>query len=332
MNKKLIPIIVQLKQNNAYIVQGINYGDMGVIFDIKVMDGLVPFDFTGYAVVTLKIQKPDGTFTYDSTGGARLDIVDSKEGRLKITLPTSCTAQEGMHLCYVGFGYSEQSLFETMRFNYFVGEDPNVDDDVVRGTNEFFLLTNLIAQASGMISAENIREYWEMERQENEKDRESLFSYLFALFIEALGYLEDTIGDARSLLIDVMEALAHGGSVDISQLEALATKTYVTNTIKHLDFGEAEDEKTKSLLIFRGYEENITELDPGELAYATDTNKLLVGGAEGEINTINGAPYIRQSNAPSDTTKFWIDTSGDAPLIKFHDGNGWVACNTAVFA
>lgn len=332
MNKKLIPMIVQLKQNNAYIVQGINYGDMGVIFDIKVMDGLVPFDFTGYAVVTLKIQKPDGTFTYDSTGGARLDIVNSKEGRLKIALPTSCTAQEGMHFCYVGFGYSEQSLFETMRFNYFVGEDPNVDDDAVRGTNEFFVLTNLIAQASAMISAENIREYWEMERQENEEDRKSLFSYLFALFIEALGYLEDTIGDARSLLIDVMAALAEGGSVDISQLEALATKTYVTNSLKTLDFGVTGEEKTKTLQIYRGFEDDMEDLEEGELAYVTDTGRLLVGGENGVKNEINGAPYIRQNVAPADTTKFWIDTSGTAPLIKFHDGNGWVACNTAVFA
>ena len=43
MNKKVIPIVVRLKQNNNEIIQGIAQNDAGVIFDITVMDGLVPF-------------------------------------------------------------------------------------------------------------------------------------------------------------------------------------------------------------------------------------------------------------------------------------------------
>lgn len=336
MNKKVIPFEVQLKQNNNHIVQGINQNDAGVIFDIKIMDGLVPFDFTGYSVVTLKITKPDKTITYDSTGGSYVDIVDAEHGRLKINIPTSCTAQNGMHYCRVGFSSDENTLFDAMMFNYFVGEDPNAENEDIIGTNEFPVLNNLIAQVSGVISEEAMRVSNEMEREEAEADRQNNYSTLIALFTEAVGFLEDRISDLQSMLDEFNRAVAQGASVDISQISALATKSYlntaVRNSLYPVDFGDPN--KDNLLMINRGTQAklNAYTISNGELFYTTDTNKLYVG-YQGTKNVINGASYVAGTTAPSDTTLLWIDTTTSTrPVLKYYNGSAWTAINTAVFA
>lgn len=330
MNKKVIPFEVQLKQNNNHIVQGINQNDAGVIFDIKIMDGLVPFDFTGYSVVTLKITKPDKTITYDSTGGSYVDIVDAEHGRLKINIPTSCTAQNGMHYCRVGFSSDENTLFDAMMFNYFVGEDPNAETDDIIGTNEYPILLNLIAQASGAVSAEQMRALNEDERIEAEANRQETYSILIALFTEAVGFLEERIADLQSMLDELNQAIAEGGSVDISQISALATKTYVNNYTKNLDFlGSNRD---RHLQIYRETASNIPSLSVGELAYATDTKNLYIGSANGNV-LLTQPCYVVGTTAPSNTTLLWIDTtSSTRPVLKYYNGSSWKAINTAVFA
>jgi len=329
MNKKVIPFEVQLKQNNNHIVQGINQNDAGVIFDIKIMDGLVPFDFTGYSVVTLKITKPDKTITYDSTGGSYVDVVDAENGRLKINIPTSCTAQNGMHYCRVGFSSDENTLFDAMMFNYFVGEDPNAENEDIIGTNEFPVLNNLIAQVADAIAEERIRISREDERIEAEAERQETYSILIALFTEAVGFLEERIADLQSMLNEFNQAIAEGGSVDISQISALATKTYVNNYTKNLDFlGTNHD---SHLQVYRATANNIPTLSEGELAYATNTNNLYIGGTNGNV-LLTQPCYTVGSTAPTDTTRLWIDTSGSTPIIKYYNGSAWISCNSAVFA
>lgn len=336
MNKKLIPMVVRLRQNNNDIIQGINQNDAGVVFDITVMDGLVPFDFSGYGVVTLKIKKPDETFTYDSNTGVYVDIIDPEHGRLKINIPTSCTAQNGMHYCRVGFSAGDSTLFETMTFNYFVGQNPNASNEDVIGTNEFPILTNLIAQVSDVISAEWLRASNEAEREEAEADRQENYSVLIALFTECLGFLEDKITDLQSMLTEFNEAVAQGASVDISQITALATKTYlntvVNNSLYPVDF--ADPNKDNLLMINRGTQAELNDytISDGEPFFTTDTKKLYVG-YQGTKSIINGASYVAGTTAPTDTTLLWIDTTTSTrPVLKYYNGSAWTAINTAVFA
>lgn len=329
MNKKVIPFEVQLKQNNNHIEQGINQNDAGVIFDIKIMDGLKAFDFSGYSIVTLKITKPDKTMTIDSTGGSFVDIVDAENGRLKINIPTSCTAQNGMHYCRVGFASDDSTLFDAMMFNYFVGEDPNADNEEILGTNEYPILGNLIAQVADALTAERQRLTSEEERIRAEKEREASSATLIALFVEAVGFLEEIIGNLQGMLTEVNQALADGGSVDISQISALATKTYVNNYTKNLDFlGNNHD---SHLQIYRATANNMPVLSEGELAYATNTKNLYIGSTNGNV-LLTQPCYTVGNTAPTDTTMLWIDTSGVAPAIKYYNGSTWVACNSAVFA
>lgn len=335
MNKKIIPIVVQLKQNNNYIAQGINQNDAGVLFDMTVMDGLEPFNFAGYSIVTLKITRPDGTFRYDSGDSDNVDVIDPENGRLKINIPTSCTTQNGMYFCNIGFGLDEQTYFETMSFNYFVGTDPQAEDDDVIGTNEFPVLTNLIAQTSEIVNAETARANAELTRVSAEEEREHVNSVLIALFTEAVGFLEDKITDLQSLLQQVNEALAEGGSIDVSQINALATKTYVEtmigNSLNPIDFGDST--KDIELKINRGTQSELsgTTLNDGELYYTTDTNILFIGNG-GTKKAINTAPYSAGSTAPTDTSLLWIDTSGTTPVIKYYANSTWNTCSSAVFA
>lgn len=331
MNKKLIPLVVQLKQNNREILTGINQNDAGVLFDIKIMDGLETFNFSGYSVVTLKIQKPDGTFTYDASTSEYLDIVDAVRGRLKINVPTSCTAQNGMHFCTVGFGYDDTTYFETLSFNYFVGENQNVDDEEVIGTNEFPILSNLIAQISGALGAEQIRTSNEEDRVDAEAERQASYTEIVTVVNNKLTEIQNAYSNLQSMLQELNEAIAEGGSVDISQISALATKTYVDNAIHGIDLGSTATQKNGTLVIYHGAEADIGTLTEGEFGYASDTNRLYIGGANGK-NLINEPCFVATASAPIDTTKLWIDISGSAPVIKYYDGTAWVSCNTAVFA
>lgn len=333
MNKKIIPIIVQLKQNNNFIAQGISQNDAGVVFDIKIMDGLESFNFAGYDIVTLKIQKPDETFTYDSDTGAYVDIVDAVNGRLKINIPTSCTAQNGMHFCTVGFAHSEDTLFETMTFNYYVSQNPTPDEDDIRGTNEYPILGNLITQCSGFVSAENMRVSSEEDRAAAEAARRAEYLQIKQSFEETLAQVTSTLAECQSMLGEVLQALADGGEVDVSLLTALATKSYVSNALSLLNYGA---DSTKHLCIYNVDDDediSLKEYLQGELGYSFDKNKLYIGtGVNDNLVWVNRPCFEASSEAPDDTAFLWIDTSGTVPVIKYHDGNAWVNCNVAVYA
>lgn len=339
MNKKIIPAIVQLKQNNNLVIQGINQYDAGVYFDLKIMDGLEEFDFSGYSIVVLSIKKPDGTFTIDSNGGDNVDVIDPTKGRLKLQIPTSCLVQNGMHFCMIGFSNDDETYVQTLTFNYYVGEVQEPDEESIVGTDEYPILTNLIAMVSGINSAEQERLFEEDERREHEGHREVISAQILALCVEMMGYLNGKIEDIDSMYDELLQALASGGTVDFSTLSALASKTYVAQETKYLDFGINPITSTKDsqLKIFRKADASMPYLEVGELGYATDTHRLYVGNSnnvDGDLpNTLINEPcFIVSGTAPTDTTKLWIDTSGTASIIKYHDGSNWVSCNTAVFA
>lgn len=332
MNKKNIPFIIQLKQNNNYIVTGIEQNDAGVLFDIKIMDGLESFDFSGASIVTLKIQKPDGTFYVDSDQGDGVDVVDPENGRFKLNIPTSCTVQNGMHFCSVGFGYNETTLFATTSFNYFVGDNPHPDNKDVIGTDEFPILNNLIAEVSGAIAAENTRVMAENDRTTAENERATSYENMTETLTTYLASVQEALTNAQTMLNEVYEAIAQGGSIDISQITALATKTYVATQIGNIqyDFGDTDHTKSKALIIYHGDISDVSTLADGELFYDTDTHNLYVGD-NGASKSLNDPCFIASALAPTDTSKLWIDISGTAPVIKYYNGSAWISCNTAVF-
>ena len=313
MNKKNIPFVVQLKQNNNYIVQGIQQNDAGVIFDIKIMDGLEPFDFSGYGVVTLKIVKPDETVTYDSTGGNTVDIVDAENGRLKLNIPTSCTTQDGMHFCTIGFSSDETTYFESATFNYFVGANPMADDEDVIGKDEYPILGNLIALVSNIVAKENARDDNEEQRKAAELEREAQMEQMENL----LTVIQQRLNDTQAALAQLNQALADGGSIDISQINLLATKEYADQAAHEA-----------SLVPIAESGEGFPELEAGELAYATDLGEFYLGLGSGELVTLNFPCFLITTNAPTDHKKLWIDHSNNT--IKYYYGE-WKNIN-AVFA
>lgn len=313
MNKKNIPIVVQLKQNNNYIVQGIVQYDAGVLFDIKIMDGLEAFNYAGASVVTLRITKPDETITYDSNGSDNVDTVDPVNGRLKLNIPTSCTEQTGMHFCTIGFSNEDDTLFATTSFNYYVGANPLADDDDdIIGTNEYPILSNLIAQVANIQNSEVVRQNNEDARKAAEIERENTLDNMNAL----LAIIQQRLDDTQAALDQLNEALAEGGSIDISTINNLATKAYAQ--------GVAEEESKVST----DTESSLSGLEEGKLGYATDTGKLLLGYDGGTV-WLNSPCFVVGSTAPTDTTKLWIDTSNRT--LKFYRGSTWVSIS-AVYA
>lgn len=313
MNKKNIPIVVQLKQNNNYIVQGIVQYDAGVLFDIKIMDGLEAFNYAGASVVTLRITKPDETITYDSNGSDNVDTVDPVNGRLKLNIPTSCTEQTGMHFCTIGFSNENNTLFATTSFNYFVGANPLADDDDdIIGTNEYPILSNLIAQVANIQSSEIVRQNNEEARKAAEAERGLSFQGM----MDQLDIIQQKLNETQEALAQLNEALAEGGSIDISTINSLATKTYVQEVVEEESHVECETES------------DLSTLEEGKLGYATDTGKLLLGYND-DVVWLNSPCFVVGSTAPTDTTKLWIDTSNNT--LKFYSGSAWANVN-AVFA
>lgn len=242
MNKKVLSAVIQLKQNNKKILRGVVQNDTGVILDIRVMDGLVPFDFSGYGIVTIKVVKPDETIYINSNGSDLVDTLNAKTGRFKVGIPATLTAQPGMHFVTIGFGESSNTYFQTVSFNYFVGEDATISDETIRGSDEFPILTNLIAQFSHMAEELQRFEDEEHDRQTNEAQRELEFLALK----QQIEDLKQEAQQTKAMFNYVLQAIQDAGvtlpiPVDTSDLvlqddlDDYATMTYVDQSIQDLD-------------------------------------------------------------------------------------------------
>lgn len=242
MNKKVLSAVIQLKQNNNKILRGIVQNDTGVILDIRVMDGLVPFDFSGYGIVTIKVVKPDETIYINSNGSDLVDTLNAKTGRFKVGIPATLTAQPGMHFVTIGFGESSNTYFQTVSFNYFVGEDATISDSTIEGSDEFPILTNLIAQFSHMAEELQRFEDEEHDRQTNEAQRELEFLALK----QQIEDLKQEAQQTKAMFNYVLQAVQDAGvtlpiPVDTSDLvlqddlDDYATITYVDHSIQDLD-------------------------------------------------------------------------------------------------
>lgn len=275
MNKKVLSAVIQLKQNNRKILRGVVQNDTGVILDIRVMDGLVPFDFSGYGIVTIKVVKPDETIYINSNGSDLVDTINARSGRFKIGIPASLTAQPGMHFVTIGFGESSNTYFQTVAFNYFVGEDATISDSTIEGSDEFPILTNLIAQFSHMAEELQRFEDEEHDRQTNEAQRELEFLALK----QQIEDLKQEAQQTKAMYNYVLQAIVNSGvvlpvQVDTSDLvledeltetlDDYATKAYVTTAIGNLNLPQVVAQPTAP----------------------TDTNKIW-------IDTSGGTPVIK---------------------------------------
>ena len=292
MNKKVLQATIQLKQNNRRILKGVVQYDTGVILDIRVMDGLTPFNFSGYGIVTIKIVRPDETIYIDSNGSARLDTIDAKNGRFKIEIPASCTSEEGMHFVTLGFGTPDSKYYQTVGFNYFVGEDATIDNDEITESNEYPVLTNLIAEFSGMSTTLAEWEQEELERQMHEDAREQRWAELEAELASAV--TEASV--VKAMLNLIIQTIIDSGvvlpiSVDTSDLVL-------------------ESELTATL---SNYATN-----------ASVTQRIMNLGLP-EVVAMSAPPT-------NSGAMLWIDISGSYPVIKYKSGNNWVPANVAIFA
>jgi hypothetical protein len=256
MNKKVLSAVIQLKQNNNKILRGVVQNDTGVILDIRVMDGLVPFDFSGYGIVTIKVIKPDETIYINSNGSDLVDTINARSGRFKIGIPASLTAQPGMHFVTIGFGESSNTYFQTVAFNYFVGEDATISDSTIEGSDEFPILTNLIAQFSHMAEELQRFEDEEHDRQTNEAQRELEFLALK----QQIEDLKQEAQQTKAMFNYVLQAIQDAGvtlpiPVDTSDLvlqddlDDYATMTYVDHSIQDLDLPQVVIQTTAPLNI-----------------------------------------------------------------------------------
>lgn len=255
MNKKVLSAVIQLKQNNRKILRGVVQNDTGVILDIRVMDGLVPFDFSGYGIVTIKVTKPDETIYINSNGSDLVDTINARSGRFKIGIPASLTAQKGMHHVTIGFGESSNTYFQTVAFNYFVGEDATISDSTIEGSDELPILTNLIAQFSDMAQTLDEWEQKELDRQSNEEDRQQRWADLERDIASAV----NEANEVKALLNLIIQTMIDSGvvlpvQVDTSDLvledeltetlDDYATKAYVTTAIGNLNLPQVVAQPT----------------------------------------------------------------------------------------
>lgn len=61
MNYKLFNVAVPIRANNVVLVDGLVQYDTANIVNVRLMDGVDPFDFTGWTHILLEILKPDGS-------------------------------------------------------------------------------------------------------------------------------------------------------------------------------------------------------------------------------------------------------------------------------
>lgn len=348
MNYKEFNILLPVSDNNVKIIDGIVQYDTANIVNVRLMEGVEAFDFTGYTEVFIDILKPDGTFISTCVADAEdiaddnnpysVQVLDPKDGRITFTLQGQATLLTGTHFAEItvmGAGASATAA----KINYYVGDTiaRDTDPETLTSSDDYVSLRTLIARNSSIateernrVDAETLRKIAEAAREGRMNDLETeIRDYLN----NAVGYVADS-KNAMELAKQYAE-LAQNPSKeimeDLIQELDLITKQYVDNLVnastKNFDAGSfTDDADTKKLLKVRtGLAENLPDLVDGEFGYATDTKRLYMGDVP-----INGV-YEASPTAPSETHVLWIDTSAGG-AIKYWDGAAWQPTATATFS
>lgn len=352
MNYKEFNISLPVNTNNVAVVDGIVQYDTANIVNIRLMDGVKPFDFTGYTEVFIEICKPDGNHiqacvTDDpkvngDNNPYTIHVADPKEGRISFNLHGQATVLTGTHFGQIMIA-SGGKVLTTARVNYYVGDTLQSDADPggITSSGEYSSLRTLIARNSAIATAERDRVDAETLRKLAELARENRID---ALADEIRDYLNNAVGYVEQTE-DYMERaqrfaeLAQNPSAEIMEsLIAelnLASETYVNGSIataaRDFDAGNYTDnaEAKKLLKVRRGNEADLPPLEAGELGFSVDAGTVYIGGSSGNI-PLNGA-YAAGTTAPQRKDLLWIDTSAGG-AVKYWDGSAWQPAATAVFA
>lgn len=325
MNRKEFNVSVSTKENAAKVINGVIQYDTGNLFNISILDGTKPFDFSSYSNVVIEVLKPDGTVFVDGDGGS-LDVLDPEEGLVAFTLQPQCVLLRGMHFVAISI-YSNGVKVTTARLNYFVAEsmDDGQDHDVT-SLSDYPILQLLLAQNSNIIEAEQLRVIAEQLRQTAEADRESDTNGVLKQAMDAINTAQSYAEKVKDWYDLFMSAASEIGGVDLT---TVVTKTELREALKDLDCGEFTATETRKLQILRGEAEKLPNLADGQLAY-TRNGRLHIGSL-GENIELNKPCFAVQATEPADTTVLWIDTN-NGNAIKFWDGIRWVSTSTATFA
>lgn len=349
MNYKAFNITLPIKENNVQIIKGIVKGDTANIVNVRLMDGVVPFDFTGYTDVFVEILKPDGTHIQASaTGNPEVDtnnnpytiqVIDPTAGRISFTLKGQATILTGIHYGQLTIMGNGESL-STVKFNYYVGD--NIANDTapeeVGSSDEYVSLKNMIAQHSVIAAEERERVEAEQDRVEAELRREEDAKILADDITQYLGNATEYVNQTAIYMNEAKKfaELAQNPSQEIINALipalGLATETFVTEKIDNATTdhdGGTYEKVNKLILARRGLDANLPALEEGEFGWSTDLQILYVGGSEGAV-PINGV-YIVSPEAPKRHDVLWIDISANG-AIKYYDGIDWQPTATATFS
>lgn len=324
MNRKEFNVSVSTKENAAKVINGVIQYDTGNLFNINILEGARPFDFTSYSNIVIEVLKPDGTVFVDGDGGS-LDVLDPEEGLVAFTLQPQCTLLKGMHFVTISI-YSNGIKVTTARLNYYVSEsmDDSQGDDIV-STSEYPILQLLLAQNSNIIEAEQLRVIAEQLRQAAEEGRASETNGVLKQALDAITTAQSYADKVKDWYDLFMSAASEISGVDLS---TVVTKTELNEALQVYDCGEFSEEN-RTLQIQRGEAENLPVLADGELGY-TRNGRLHIGTLDGNVE-LNKPCFVAQATAPDDKTIIWIDLS-NGNAMKFWDGTKWASTSTATFA
>lgn len=342
MNYKQFNVALPIRDNNVQIVDGIVQYDTANIFNVRLMDGVEPFDFTGYTEVYIEILKPDGThvqscITDDPEVNSvnnpySIQVVDAKEGRLSFTLHGQATILPNSHFMHIMIAGGGRIL-TTAKLNYYVGGslmDATVD---LTSNDEYASLLTLINRNSLISDKEELREDSEAKRIVAEALREERMTKLEGDVAELIASADERLEASKEAAMIAQDCVAIVTAPSKEVLARLieelnlAEKQYVDGLTKNFDAGLfTDDDETKRLLKVRtGTASELPELVEGELGYATDTKRLYVGDVP-----INGVYHVGEV-APAETHVLWLDTASGG-VIKYYDGIDWQPAATVAFS
>lgn len=145
MQLKEFDIILDIKKSykteRFEVVQGDSYSN---VLNITLVDGLHSYDLTG-TTVEIVFSKSDGT-TVQQTD---ITIINESRGRIQCILKTNTIASPGKVIAEVRVLDGDVLLTST-RFEFYVRRSL-INDETIESTNEFPLLTQLIAETNDLI-------------------------------------------------------------------------------------------------------------------------------------------------------------------------------------
>jgi hypothetical protein len=347
MKYKQFNISIPVKSSAVVLIDGLGQYDTANVVTVRLMEGTEPLDFTGYTDVILEILKPDGKMVHACSTEIESEVanpyliqaLDPERGIIQFTLKGQATVCPGTHFAQLIIMGDGQRL-SSARINYYVGETMLQELPELTSSNDYASFVAWIAQNSAIAASE-------ADRVRAEDARVNNFEQLRADYAELKQGITDYLENARNYVYKCEELLAQTKRfADMARkpneeiiTEAIAdlnlatiefVETAIQNATQSFDAGWFEDdEPDKGLSILKGGEDNMPELDVGELAFATDGETLYIGTIGGN-KPLTGSHHVG-STAPDRTDVAWIDTSEGA-VLKYYDGTTWQPAAVAVFA